>query len=785
MKPTYEFGPFRLDPERGLLLRDGQPVPLTQKSLETLLVLIENRERTVSKDVLLQRVWPDTFVDEANLPQHISVLRKALGETPQDRRFIVTVPGRGYRFVAVIREISEDDPPPPNSEMPARSDTDRNPQLTMIVPEPTLDTPSNYRAPIWRSRRSLTIAAATSVVMIAVATSIWLVHSRHSPLPSRKDTVLLADFDNSTGEPVFDGTLKQGLAVGLSQSPYFEIVGNDRVLETLRFMGRSSERVAQPQAREVCERLQASVLITGSISRIGAKYVLAVQVEDCADTRILAREQVGIDSREQVLGELGGIASTLRRKLGESQASIQRFDVPLEQATTTSLEALRAYSLGVEQRGQGTERQSIPFFEHGIELDPGFAMAYAQLAGAYSNLGETERAAELLKLAYGMRAKLSEREKLYLTVQYQTRVAGDTEKATSTYEMWARLYPRDFIPLNGLSARYQVVGEYEKAADAASRSIALQPDHYVGYANLATSNLALGRFEDARKACDLAAARHRDSIYTHRVLFELAFLKKDEKAMQQQITWAKGTERSSDMLATVGLANLAGGKLGSARDMFAQSWEALEHAGLSDDEAYSMAGEAVAEADFGNLSESKKRALAAASVGRGIDARETAAEALALSGDLDRATSLAEELHERFPLNRPLNAVSLPTIFAAVELQRGNPQKAIDLLQPAVPFDFCEFSSLAAVYIRGKAFLRLRAGKDAAAEFQKIIDHPGIVSTSQRHPLAHLGLARALVMQGETAGARKEYQAFLSAWSGADPDIPVLIQARTEIKRLQ
>ena len=282
--------------------------------------------------------------------------------------------------------------------------------------------------------------------------------------------------------------------MGLGQSPYLEIVGNDRVLEALRFMGRpSTERVVPPLAREVCERLQASVLVFGSISRIGTKYVLAVQVEDCADTRILAREQVGVDSREQVLGELGGITSTLRRKLGESQVSIQHFDVPLEQATTTSLEALRAYSLGVEQRAQGTERQSIPFFEHAIELDPGFAMAYAQLGGAYSNLGETDRAADLLKLAFAMRSKLSEREKLYLTVQYETRVAGDTEKATATYEMWAHLYPRDWIPLNGLSARYQVIGEYEKAAEAASRSIALQPDHYVGYANLATSNLALGQ----------------------------------------------------------------------------------------------------------------------------------------------------------------------------------------------------------------------------------------------------------------------------------------------------
>jgi tetratricopeptide (TPR) repeat protein len=351
--------------------------------------------------------------------------------------------------------------------------------------------------------------------------------------------------------------------------------------------------------------------------------------------------------------------------------------------------------------------------------------------------------------------------------------------------MWTRLYPRDWIPLNGLSARYQVIGEYEKAAEAASRSIALQPDHYVGYANLAMSNLALGRFEDARKACELATSHHRDCIYTHRVPFDLAFLNHDEKGMEQQIDWAKGTERNNDMLGSVALAKIARGELRSAKQMFTQSWDALKPAGLFDDAAFSMAGEGVAEADFGNLNEAKRTARAAARVGRGVDARETAAEALALAGDVDRAGSLAEELHERFSLNRPLNAASLPTIYATIELQRGNPQKAIDILQPAIPFDFCEFSSLAAVYIRGQAFLRMGSGKDAAAEFRKIIDHPGIVATSQRHPLAHLGLARALVMQGEAAEARNEYQVFLTAWSEADQSIPALIQARSECKRLQ
>jgi eukaryotic-like serine/threonine-protein kinase len=778
MKCLYEFGPFRVDAERCVLLREDEPVPLTPKVFETLLVLIQNREQTVSKDLLLKTVWPDTFVEEANLTQHISMLRKALGETPQDRRYIVTVPGRGYRFVAHVQEVTNG-----NGNEDAIV-VESHTRSHIVVEEERPDRTAGQFAVLLSLVRGRTGVAVAISVLVAIGIGLWLARrsSRHL---TEKDSVLLADFDNSTGESVFDGALKQAMAVGLGQSPFLDVVADDQVREALRFMGRSSEERVTPRlAREVCERLQSKALISGSIVRLGTKYVLGVQTQACADATVLAREQTSVDNKEQVLPAIGGMVSKLRQELGESLSSIQHFDVPIEQATTPSLEALRAYSLAIQQRAQGTERQAIPVFEHAIELDPGFAMAYAQLGGTYSNLGETERGASYLKTAFAMRSKLSEREKFYLTTRYHTLVTGDIDKATSTYEMWTHLYPRDWMPLNGLSARYQVIGEYDKAAEAATRSLQIHPNHYVAYANLAMSDLALGRFEEARRVCEQAAAHRRDSLYTHRVLFELAFLKQDRAAMQQEIDWAHGTERENDMLTNQALAEIASGRLRSARQLFERSWGSSKSAGLQDNAAFSMGGEALAEADFGNYTEAETIASSAVQLGRGIDGRETATEALALSNKVDRARALANELHERFPQHTVLNAVSLPTIFATIELQRGNPAKAVQILQAAVPYDLCEFSSLAAIYIRGQAYLKMRSGKEAAAEFRKILDHPGVAATSQRHPLAYLGLARALAMDGNFSDSRKAYERFFSLWSNADTDVPVLNAAKLEYKRL-
>jgi len=781
MKRLHEFGPFRVDPDRSLLLRGTEPVALTAKAFETLMVLIQHRQETVSKDELLKTVWPDTFVEEANLTQHVSMLRKALGETPQDRRYIVTVPGRGYRFVARVREV-------PSREGYGDAVMEENHKGDgMTVKEEEADHAGSEAASTPKAKTvTWILICALLVVLAAIGATSRLKHWGNRSALSAKDTVLLADFDNFTGEPIFDGALKQGLAAQLGQSPFLDIVANDQVRETLRFMGHSpDERVQLPLAREICERAGSKALIAGSIGRFGRSYVVALEGLNCADATTLAREQVEADNKEQVLSALSGAASKLRQKLGESLSSVQRFDIPIEQATTPSLEALRAYSLAMEQRTLGMEKNSIPLFEHAIELDPKFAMAHAELGTVYTNLGETEHGGEYLKKAYALRGNLSEREKFYLTVRYYTVVTGQTDKATGTLEMWARIYPRDWIPFNGLSARYQVVGQYEKAANAAAEALRLQPNHYLPFANLALSYMRLNRFEDAAQVCQRSSAAHRDSIYTHRVLFQIAFLHHDQAGMQREIDWATGTDRENDMLAIEGLAQVTSGKLRAGRQLFQRSWATSQRNNLKDDAAFSMAGEALAEADFGNYERAHSQAVTAASLGHGIDAQETAAEALALSGDVSRAQAIAQDLQDRFPQHMPLNVVSLPTIFASIELQRGHPEKTIRLLQDAVPYDLCEFASLGPIYIRGQAYLRLHAGKEAAAEFRKILDHSGVDVPSPRRTLAYLGLARALKLQGDTAGARQAFQDFLSQWSDADADIPILRQAKIEYARQQ
>jgi len=435
----YEFGPFRIEPARGTLTREGTPVPLTGKCFEVLLLLVRKSPATVSKDELMETVWPDTFVEESNLTQHVSLLRKALGESPQDRLYIVTVPGQGYRFVARVKGAEADTQatrePTQNEPLSlAGIETPlvETPQGSLSQPAPA-DVPTAPRRSSSAARRAWVIWTALGMILLFGVTFSRLHHAPTAHALGAKDSIFLADFENRTGEAVFDGPLREGTAVELGQSPFLDLVSPDSVRETLRFMGRSPEDAVQlPLAREVCERLGAKALISGTISRLGNAYVLGVEAVSCSDGAILAREQVEASSKEQVIPVLGKAAAALRGRLGESLASTQTFDVPMEKATTPSLDALRAYSLGANERARGNEKVSVPFFEHAIALDPSFAMAYVQLGAVYRNLGETEQAADWFKKAYDLRGNLSEREKLHLTVRYHETVSGDIEKATET-----------------------------------------------------------------------------------------------------------------------------------------------------------------------------------------------------------------------------------------------------------------------------------------------------------------------------------------------------------------
>ena len=775
----YAFGPFRVDTVRGILLRDSEPVPLTGKCFDVLLALITHYPDIVSKDLLMKSAWPDTFVEESNLTQHISMLRKALGESRQNRLYIVTVPGEGYRFVTDVLEIQ-----PSTDGAPTDVDTDQTDGVDKAVQHEISLGGGRLFAAV--AQIKWIVVGSLIVLLAAGGAGFWMRHIRTSRLLTDRDSVLIADFDNSTGKPVFDGAVKEGLAVELGQSPFLDLISSDRVGETLRFMGRSpDELVKSHRGREICERLGAKALISGSVARLGKYYVIAVEAENCTDATVLAREQIEAKSPEEVLPLLGVLGSKLRRKLGESLNSIQRFGAPLEQATTPSLEAFRSYSLGIQARTRGSEKTSVSLFEHAIEVDPNFAMAYAQLSAVYSNLGESDKAADYMKKAFDLRDNLSEREKLYITARYYTNVTGELDKATDTYELWGTIYPRDWRPFNGLATRYQVVGKYEEAKVAAAHALSLQPNHYSPYANLALTQLSLNHLDEAEKVCLQADKAGHDSIYTHRVLFDIAFLRHDETAMQRQVNWAKGKDSENEMLTTEALSLAALGKMQAARQLFAQSQSASLSSGFNDNAAYSMAREALIEADLGDFDRAKKQAVAALSLGRGIDADETAAEALALSGEDQRAKDVVEDLKLRFPHHGPLNLASLPSTLAAVEMQHAHPTKAIQILVPAVPYDLSEFSNLSPAYIRGQAYLGTRSGAEAAAEFQKIIDHIGVDVTSPRHTLAYLGLARASLLNNDRAKSRAAYQQFFALWSNADSDNPVLRAARQEYGNLK
>jgi serine/threonine protein kinase/tetratricopeptide (TPR) repeat protein len=624
------------------------------------------------------------------------------------------------------------------------------------------------------------------VTAILVGAAVSIPYLQHRPVLTQHEPLLLADFENYTGQPVFDGALKQALAVQLGQSPFLNILPQERVQQTLRYMGRPADTlVLLPLAREVCERLDAKALLAGSIAPVGTHYSISLDVVNCLNGNSLVHQQTEADSKDHVLRSLDETVAKLRRTLGESLGSIQRFDVPIQQATTASLEALKAYALAREYRSRGMESDSIPLFKHAIEIDPSFAMAYAQLATAYDNLGETDEAAQYLKKAVSLVDRVSARERFFSLSRYYNIATGQLDKSIETAQEWAQTYPDDWLPYDWLAARYLVIGKYEKAVEAAREAMRLGPNFYTPYANLSWAYRSLNRFSEAKVICEKAIALKRDSSYIHKDLYAIAFLQGDQAAMQRQLDWARGPNEEEDLLDSQASVALASGKRHAARELSHRVQAASLKHGFRDDAAFSMAWEALNEADIGNYLQSRSVAKEVLQIARGVDARETAAEALALAGELRKARELVDELQRRFPQHTVLNSASLPTIRATIEMQSGNPARAVELLRQAEPYDYSEFASLAPVYVRGLAYLRSKRGKEAAGEFQKLLDHPGIAILSPRRSLARLGLARSYALVGDNARSREAYEAFLSSWKDADSDIPILKEAKREFSKLQ
>jgi serine/threonine protein kinase/tetratricopeptide (TPR) repeat protein len=663
-------------------------------------------------------------------------------------------------------------------------------------PFPSSSAPKVVDVPVAAGRKVWKILVPASVVIVAalVASGLYL-RSRSATTLTEKDTIILADFTNTTGDSVFDDTLKQGLSVSLSQSPFLNFVPNQKVGETLKLMGRSpGDRLTPEVAREICVRTNGTAMLAGSISTLGSQYVIGLNALNCSSGNVLAQEQVQAAAKEQVLTALDKAATSLRAKLGESLSTVQKYDVPLEQATTPSLEALQAYSSALRAVGEQGDATAIPFYKRAIELDPKFAISYVGLGLSYTNLGELGLASENLQKAYELRERVSEREKYYISASYYSFVTQELEKANQIYDEWKQAYPREWIPYNNEAINYNFVGQYENALAAALESIELSPDVANSYGVVINVDAALNRIDHAKDIYAQAMARRLEYFpYLHSYRYAVAFLESDTAEMEQQQAWAKGKAGIEDyMLSIQSDTEAYFGRLVKSRGFSGRAAEAAKRNNRQETAAQWLLNAALREAEVGNAAQTREQVTALLTLSSSRELQILAALALARAGDVARAQRLTVELSRHFAANTVINDYWLSTIRAAVELHRNHPDQAIKLLEIASPYELGQpypeaqvSGTLYPVYVRGEAYLKAGRGEQAAAEFQKLIDHRGIVVNFVLGALAHLQLGRARAMSGDKEDARKAYQDFFALWKDADPDIPILKEAKAEYAKLQ
>ena len=636
------------------------------------------------------------------------------------------------------------------------------------------------------------ITTVATILVIGLAVGGWLLYSHKARALTEKDTIVLADFSNETADAVFDETLPQALTVQLEQSPFFNVLSRARVNEQLKLMRRvPDERLTEDVAREVCQRSGSTVLIAGSISNLDNQYVIGLKAVNCQTGDSLGTEQVQADGRGKVLGVLADATTKIRARLGESLASIRKYDTPVEQATTSSLDALKAYSKAV-RFPPGPD--VVPLLKRAIELDPNFAAAYSLLGSVYGDLGEYEAASECYRKAYEFRDRLTDREKFHAVADYYGGVIGDLDKSNETYEIWQQYYPHDVIAHNDLAFNLEAMGQYERELSASVRANGIGPNYPEPYAHLMLSNIALNRFEDARKTYQEAERRNLDDYpYIHFTMYQLAFVLRDSAEMQRQVDWSKGKPGLEGWLLSYQADTEAYfGHLQRARELSHEAIESANASGQKETSALIELNRAFREAEFGNLQPARESVIPLTNRIHSRYVQALAAHILARTADSARAQGIAAELAHLYPADSELNGYWLPTIQAVVELNHKNPAQAVAHLQAVsrlelgLSFPFFEDAApLIPAYVRGQAYLLLHQGQEAAAEFQKFLLNRGATANCSLAALAHLQLGRAYLLQGDTAKARTAYQDFLTLWKDADSDIPILKQAKAEYAKLQ
>jgi len=780
------FGSFEVDLTSCELRKDGRKIKLQEKPFQVLAILLDQPGEVVTREEFRQKLWPsDTFVDfEHGINTAVKKLREALEDHANEPRYIETLPKHGYRF---IPPVAEEGSVPRTGEQQA-------------VLHEMSQVPLRRR---WYALLPGAVLVAIAALLVGLNVGRVrerLLHKTNSP----QDTIVVADFANATGDPVFDDTLKQALSIALKESPFLNVFPENKVAATLRRMDRPADTALNGEViRQLCQRVGSKAYIAGSIAKLDGEYVLELKAVDCLSGNLLAKELTTVVRKEQVLDALGREAAEIRGQLGESLAAVRKYDVLLAEATTSSLEALKAYSLGAKADGEKGPGAALPFDLRAVQLDPNFALAYLAAGAHYLDLGEPGRASEYFTKAFQLRAREDEREKFLITTFYYFNVTGELDKAGQVLEERVVSYPREVGAYNNLAIVYALEGQYEKAVEPNLQSLRRTPDNVAPYTSFINTQIALQRFDEARQWIGEAHARKLDDYLLHSALYALAFLGKDSAAMADQQQWFTGKAEENLGLSLASDTEAYAGHLGKARDLTKRAADSAIQADSKESAAIWEENSGLREAAFSNATKARQAAaegLKLAPESQGVLAE--AALAFAMTGDSAKAESLAQDLNKRFPLDTQMRSLWLPAIRAQLALNRRNADGALSLLQAATgPIELGQItfvtnlSCLYPTYIRGQAYLASGQGNSAAAEFQKILDHNGLVWNCWTGALARLGVARANALAARTsqgaeadaarARALAAYKDFLTLWKDADPDIPILKQAKTEYAKLQ
>ena len=801
---VIRFEGFELDPGTRTLKRDGQAVTIKPKTFDLLVYLAQHPHKVVSKDELLAAVWPNSFVDESNLSQHVFLLRKALAAGGQGDGVVKTVPGKGYQFTAVVDAA----PPEPGPGL-QHSSGDRvvvhavqsTTRLEVAEGEDdgvlplggNLPTAGNLQGAkletkllaagwAWPRKAALGWGAAAGLGLLGLGA--WFGWTRMHARAGSHVQVVIADFENSTGDATFDHTLNKVVQIDLQQSPYFTVIGEGRLRTALGLMGRKpGAAITGEDVREACRRLNAQVYLTPAIAAIGSRYLVTMSANACADGSTVGARKEEADSKSGVLRAVEEATSGIRKDVGESRASIKQFDKPLYLEKTSSLEALQAYSEATRQGGAGKFDDAARLYEQAIGLDPNFAIAYADVSSMYFNMGDSDKARQNISTAYGMRDTVNARERLYITYRYHESVTGDLHAMRDTLQLWADTYPEDNLVMANLANHLTWIGQYRESAQAAEKSIQMNtaigaPLNGIGLEIAARAFKHLGEYDKALEYYRMAVEHKVDSPGIHAIALQIAALRHDQKEVERQIEWSRGTSAEAQTLQGAGMAALADGHARDSERLFAQATAAARRDHVEADMAVIDAYRTRILAEMG-LTARAKELMDAFTAG---DTYMDQLYAMAELGDGGRAKAIALERQKAAPQDTLLNVEYVPSVLAALELRAGKASDAVEQLRAAEAY---ELRDPTIAYLRGQAYLAANRPAEAEGQFRLLIENPGIDDPlTPLHALAHLNLARALRAEDKPAEARAELGLFLDMWKTADPDLPAVKEARAEVPKL-